>query len=141
MRKPIRRRKGDDYNIPANLAECLIHTGLTLTPCFTEFIGRTFLFTAERGSHFFQLVGTIVAFNHSDKGGLKLFVSNPEIWGKPLKYISFHRSEKNQWAAVMDDVPRELSDKEAEKMTEEEQIRFLQDAMDDLVIRGSLQLL
>jgi len=68
-------------------------------------IGKQFVFSAKHGSHSYALMGTIMGMMWSDEGGLQLFVSMPEFWGRPLKCLSF--GNDSIWSAVL-----EIDDKE-----------------------------
>ena len=52
-----------------------------------EVIGKNFTFSAEFGTHFEVLMGTIVGAGYSDEGGLKLYVSCPKFSGLKLNSI------------------------------------------------------
>lgn len=60
-------------------------------------IGRVYRFDCEHGSHHHILVGTILAIEVSDEGGLELHVSSPKLWGQKIKCIT-HTSKG--WAVV-----------------------------------------
>jgi len=62
-------------------------------------VGKDFFFKAEHGSHRHELWGTITGAMWSDEGGVKLFVSIPEFWGKPLKCLI--HTEKG-WCVYID---------------------------------------
>jgi hypothetical protein len=62
-------------------------------------VGKNFAFTAEHGSHRHELLGTVTGVMWSDEGGIKLFVSIPEFWGRPLKCLT--HTEKG-WCAYID---------------------------------------
>lgn len=57
-------------------------------------VSRVYCFTCIHGSHHHVLIGTIVAIELSDEGGLDLHVTSPRIWGETL--ISF-KYEGNGW--------------------------------------------
>ena len=62
-------------------------------------VGKEFIFTAEHGSHRHELWGTVIGVKWSDEGGLKLFVSIPEFWGRPLKCLTL---VEDKWCAHID---------------------------------------
>lgn len=62
-------------------------------------VGKEFIFTATHGSHRHELWGTVTGVSWSDEGGIKLFVSIPEFWGRPLKCLT--HTEKG-WCAYID---------------------------------------
>jgi hypothetical protein len=54
-----------------------------------KIIGRLYQFGCEHGSHHHILVGTVVAIEISDEGGLQLYVSNPRFWGSQLRSLIY----------------------------------------------------
>jgi hypothetical protein len=63
-------------------------------------VGKEFIFTADHGSHRDELWGTITGIGWSDEGGITLFVSVSEFWGKPLKFLFHERNDG--WRAFIE---------------------------------------
>lgn len=80
-----------------NLLKALKEAGIEIPP--TLLIGSKFDFSSSYGSHQQSLVGTVTGITWSDEGGLKFFVSIPEIWGVPMNCLVY---TENRWAALME---------------------------------------
>lgn len=98
-----------------------------LSPADT--LGKPFLFAASHGSHSHLLYGTVTGIMWSDEGGLMLFVSIPEIWGRPLKCLMYNdgtwsarlhidQKEKDAQLARLPDDGSEETDRRADEIIE-----------------------
>lgn len=85
------------YDLTQQLQTSLASAGLPIEP--VQLLNHVFQFSAEHGSHFHVLLGSILAVQFSDEGGLELHVTSPEFWNQKIKSL---RHEHDQvWSVVL----------------------------------------
>jgi hypothetical protein len=83
-------------------------------------------------------VGTVLAIEISDEGGLELHASNPTFWN--IRLISLMHGN-NGWMAYVDIKPREWSEAELDRMTGEEHQQALNQDLRAKFFEGEFELL
>ena len=114
----------EQVSFQAELEFRLREAGLPTNP--RQIVGQLYQFGCEHGSHHHVLVGTVLAIEISDEGGLELHVSNPRFWGKKLISI-IHSNSK--WMVFVEIRPRKLSSKALERIPEMQHNRMAEDAL------------
>lgn len=114
----------------------LREAGLPSNP--SEVVGRLYRFGCEHGSHHHILSGTIQAIEVSDEGGLDLYVTSHRFWGEQLISIKYSNSK---WMAYADIKPREWSDEDLGRMSEEEHKHLIDEDIAAKFFEGEFRLL